>query len=138
VSKDKNARSVYHFERILDRLCPETVVLERFPPNVRRTTRVVALQKAIRASALSRGIEVASFARGDVQSCFSEVGAATRLEIAAAVARQLPALGHRLPRRRGAWLPEDRWMALFNAAALVLTHYRLGADQLFQDLSSVK
>lgn len=137
VSKDKNARSLYHFERILDRLSPETLVLERFPPKVRRTKRVVALQKAIMAIALGRGIEVASFMRGDVQGCFSEVGARTRLEIAAAVARQIPALSHRLPRRRGAWLPEDRWMALFNAAALVLTHYRLGAAQLFEDLSSI-
>ena len=111
-------------------------MLERFPPNVRRTRRVVALQKAVVAAALSRGIEVTLFVRGDVQGCFSEVGARTRLEIAAAVARQIPALSHRLPRRRGAWMPENRWMALFNAAALVLTHYRLGAAQLFEDLSS--
>jgi len=94
------------------------------------------LQKAIIASALNRGIEVVHFARADVQHCFSEVGARTRLEIAAAVARQIPALAHRLPRRRGAWLPEDRWMALFSAAALVLTHYRLGAAQIFEDLSA--
>lgn len=137
VSKDKNQRSLYHFERILDRLEPETLVLEALLPNVRRTRRVVRLQKAIVATALYRGIDVAHLARGDVQASYADAGARTRSEIAAAVARQIPALGHRLPRKRGAWLPEDRWMAVFNAAALVMTHYRLDADRLFQDLSSV-
>lgn len=134
VSRDKNIRSLAHFERLLDRLAPETVVLEVIPGGVRRTPRVATLQKAFVAAAGDRAIELAAYARGEVRTTFASAGARTRQEIAVAVARQLPALSHRLPRKRGPWHSEDRRMALFNAAAVVMTHFHLGASRLYEDL----
>lgn len=135
VQADKNRRCLEHFERLLTRLEPEAVVLEAFPENVRRTARIVTLQRAFVASALSRGIETAMHPHGEVQAMFSPVGARSRQEIALAVARQVPGLGHRLPRKRRAWHCEDRRMALFNAAALVITHFQLDANRLLKELN---
>ena len=63
------------------------------------------------------------------------MGARTRDEIAAAVVRHVDAFRHRLPRARRIWTSEDKRMALFSAAALVLTHYQLGGNGLFETLS---
>ncbi len=85
--------------------------------------------------AMDRGIEVAIYAKGEVQACFASVGARTRHEIAEAVVRHIDAFRYKLPNKRKAWQGEDRRMSLFAAAALVITHYRLGASRLFDDLS---
>lgn len=135
VQSDKNRRCLDHFERLLTRLEPEAVVMEAFPENVRRTARVVTLQRAMVASAISRGIETATHPHGEVQAMFAAVGARSRQEIAVAVARQIPGLNHRLPRKRRAWECEDRRMALFNAAALVITHFQLDASRLLKELN---
>lgn len=134
VPKDKNARCLRHFEQLLDHLVPEMLVLERPSAKVRRTTRIIALQRAFAATALARGVETSEYGRGDVQAIFASVGARTRQEIAVAVAREIPALGHRLPRKRAAWDGEDRRMALFNAAALAITHFQLDANRLLKEL----
>lgn len=135
VHSDKNRRCLEHFERLLTQLEPEAIVLEAFPENARRTTRIVSLQRAMAASALSRGIETSMHPHGDVQAMFAAVGSRTRREIAVAVARQMPGLGHKLPRKRRAWQCEDRRMALFNAAALVITHFQLDANRLLKELT---
>ena len=70
------------------------------------------------------GIEFAIYTRRDVARCFTTVGAGTCYEIAESIARHVPALAPRLPKKRRSWTTEDRRMALFNAAALVFTHFR--------------
>lgn len=136
VQNDKNRRCLAHFERLLARLEPEALILEAFPETTRRTARIVTLQRAMSASAFSRGVEATMYPRGDVQAMFAPVGARSRQDIAVAVARQVPALSHRLPRKRGAWHCEDRRMALFNAAALVITHFQLDANRLLRELDT--
>ena len=84
--------------------------------------------------AADRGVEVAIYARGEVQACFASVGARTRREIAEAVVRHIDAFRHRLPNKRRPWEGEDRRMAIFAAAALVLTHYQLGSSRLLDSL----
>ena len=74
------------------------------------------------------------YSRADIKGAFRTVGATTRQEIAQAVARQVEAFRHRLPSPRKPRESVDRRMAMFNAGALVLTHYRLGAASLFDDL----
>jgi hypothetical protein len=134
VAREKNARCLRRLERLFDRLSPEVLVVEAVPGAPRRSGRVIALQRAMLAAAQARGVETARLSRDEIRAHFSAAGVRTRQEIADAVARQLPALGHRLPRRRLAWNPEDRRMALFHAAALVLTHYHNGATALLDDL----
>jgi hypothetical protein len=84
--------------------------------------------------AADRGVEVAIYAKGEVQACFANVGARTRREIAEAVVRHVEAFRPKLPEKRRTWESEDRRMAIFAAAALVLTHYQLGASRLLDGL----
>lgn len=133
--RDKNAACLEKVETLLERFHPETVVLESFDrPYSLRPVRTARLCRAIAALAADRGVEVAIYTRADVAACFLDVGARTRDEIAQAVARHVDALRDRLPKRRKPWHAEDPRMALFSAAALVLTHYRLGASSLFDEL----
>lgn len=132
---DKNAVCLRKLERLLDRLRPETIVLEAYrPPHARRSMRVQRLCEALVASGIERRIEVAIYTHADIRACFATVGARTRQEIAEAVARQLEPLRPKLPVGRKPWDGPSRRMGLFSAAALALTHYRLGASTLFEGL----
>ncbi|HEV7227765.1 hypothetical protein [Brevundimonas sp.] len=133
--RDKNAECLAKIEALIERLSPETLVLEAFDRrySVRRD-RVARLSRAIIALATSRGVEVAIYTRADVTASFADAGARTRYEIAQTVARHVPAFDQKLPKRRKAWHAEDPRMAAFSAGALVLTHYRLGASSLLDQL----
>ena len=129
------AGSLAALEKLLSRLLPEVLLLEAFErPAAKRTTPTERLSRAMARLAAKRGVTVEVYSRGDVRACFAPVGARSRDQIAAAVASYLPALRHRLPKPRRPWEGEDRRMALFSAAALALTHYQAGADQVFDDL----
>lgn len=133
---DKNAVCLRALEKLLNRLQPETLVLEASGRRSSvRSARIDRLCQAATALAADRGADVAVYTRGDIQSCFRTVGARSRQEIAEAVVRHVDALRHRLPSKRRPWDPEDRRMSLFCAAALVLTHYRFSAMLLLDDLS---
>lgn len=135
--RDKNAVCLAKIEVLLERLTPETLVLEAYErPSAARADRLTRLCRAVSALAADRGAEVAVYTRADIAACFLDVGARTRDEIALAVVRHVDAFRHRLPKRRKPWQAEDARMALFSAAALVLTHYRLGASSLFDTLLS--
>jgi Holliday junction resolvasome RuvABC endonuclease subunit len=134
---DKNAISIRAVEAILDRLTPETLVLEAFEKQQSsRSDRIARLCRAIVGLASSRGIYVEIYERADIQACFRTVGATTRQEIAEAVARQVTVFHHTVPRKRQLWDSEDKRMALFSAAALVLTHYHAGMNELFEGMQS--
>jgi Holliday junction resolvasome RuvABC endonuclease subunit len=129
------ARSLAALEKLLARLMPEVLMLEASErTGAKRTTSTERLSHAMAKLASERGVTVESYTRGDVRACFAAVGARTRDQIAAAVASYLPVLRPRLPKPRRQWEGEDRRMALFCAAALALTHYQAGADQVFNDL----
>lgn len=135
VRRDKNQTCMLRIEELLNRLMPETIVLETFEKrNSRRTDRIAKLCRGIAALGADRGIDVLAYSCCDIETCFATLGARTRHEIAEAVARHLPALADRLPAKRPVWKSEDRRMALFNAAALVLARFRYGAQNLFVEL----
>lgn len=132
---DKNAVCLRKLDLMLERFTPEALLLEATGKGSSfRSERIARLYQAVATMAASRGINVHVYPLGDVKACFASVGARTRQEIAEAVARHIDAFGHRLPKARKPWQSEDRRMALFCAAALVLTHYQLGASRLFDDL----
>lgn len=133
---DKNIVCLRKIEIMLDRFSPETLLLEAFGKGSSlRSDRISRLYRAIISLATSRSVNVAIYSRADIKAAFRTVGASTRHEIATAVAQHVDAFRHRLPPPRRAWESEDRRMALFNAGALVLTHFRLKAGGLFNDLS---
>lgn len=133
---DKNDQCLRRIDEMLTRFAPETFVLEAFEaPEAARSERVVRLCRAITCLAADRGVAMVVYPRSAIRSCFSQVGARSRDEIAAAVVRHIDAFRHRLPRPRRAWESEDPRMALFSAAAVVLTHHQLGATSLFEGLN---
>jgi hypothetical protein len=132
---DKNLVCLRRLDLMLERFAPEVLLLEAYGKGSScRSERIARLYKATVSLAMSQGVDVQIYSLGDVKACFASVGARTRQEIAEGVSRLVPALGHRLPKARKPWQSEDRRMALFSAAALVLTHYQLGASRLFDDL----
>lgn len=123
---DKNAVCLRRFERLLTRHAPEVVVLEAYDRGgARRAGRIAALCAAFRRTADDQGAESLVYTRADIREAFAETGARTRRQIAEAVARHVEVFRHRLPGPRRPWESEDAREALFAAAAVVLTHYRL-------------
>jgi len=135
VAIDKNAGCLKRIEILLDRFLPETLVLEAFEHRqTARRERITKLCRGIVAMANGRGIDVSIFSRDDVRATFAEVGARSRQEIAEAVGRQVDLLRRLVPKKRRAWESEAHVMAVFNAAAVALTHYRLSCHSLLDDL----
>ena len=128
VTTDKNANCLRRAERLFDRLSPETLVLEAAEPtNSRRVGRITKLTRALTALAESKGVEVSTYSFPVVQSCFAHIGATDRREIAEAIARQFDVLQRRLPKKRRAWDTEREALAIYSAAALILTRLQCGA-----------
>jgi len=128
---EKNLRCVEYFERLVDRLQPELIIMEGPSPRVFRSKRVLELHRLLTSSALLRRIEVRTYRRPQVHSVFATMGAQSLQDIAEVVVGRLPDLELRLPRRRSTWSCEDRRMGRFFAAALVLTHFHLdGLDAI--------
>lgn len=121
---NKNARILAGLEKILTRLSVETIVIEAFgKENSQRSSRMSSLGQAILALAAVHGAEVAVYSFRDVRACYAHVGARSRHDIAEAIARQLDAISHLVPKRRKPWHGERARMSLFSAAALANTHY---------------
>jgi len=132
---DKNSKCLAYIEKLVARYEPEAIVLEAFEKRrSARADRIAHLGRAITAFAADRGIEVAIFSRGEVKTCFASVGAVSRQQIAEAISRSLPALAHRIPKPRRPWESDNPRMALFSAAALVLTYYQYRASQFLGDI----
>lgn len=132
---DKNERCLRKVERLLQRLTPETLVLEAFEKqNSLRRSRVTKLGFAIVALAAAQGTDVTIYSFSEVRACFAHMGARTRWDIAAILARQFGAFNRMLPRKRKAWEQEQRRMPLFNAAALAVASYQFGAVKLLETL----
>jgi len=125
--KDKNATCLKRLDGMLHRFAPEVLVLEAYDrQSSRRARRIARLGASVRRAADLRGVEIVVYQRAQVREAFAETGAKTRREIAEAVARHLDAFRHRLPPPRKPWDSEDAREALFAAAAVVLTHHRMG------------
>jgi hypothetical protein len=131
---DKNAKCLAKLDKLLRRFEPAVLVLEMFKDGPRRRTwRVRKLCRDMVKLAAERGVHVEIYGRDEVAAGFSQFGVGTREGIATAVAFMIEGFEHRLPPPRRAWMSEDPRMALFNAAALALTHYRLQSDLVLRD-----
>jgi len=126
----KNACIVESVSKLVTHYRPRTLVMEN-PADARprRSHRVLRLYRALVHLAETESVDVKLYTRCLVRQCFFAVGAATKLEIARAVARQIPALEHRLPPIRKAWMSEDARQSLFDAAALGMTYYSYDGNE---------
>jgi len=120
----KNARTLEGVRAIIERYQPNTLVLEDCTSkSVRRSPRIRALALALAHLAAANHMEVHKVDRSMIRNAFATVGARTKYEIAQAIAREIPALSHRLPPLRKVWMSENPRQSLFDAAALAATYY---------------
>lgn len=122
----KNLKCLSTIVQIIDVTNPDVIVIEDCSvTGSRRSARIRRLYLAILQLGGTRSLEVSAISRATVRACFSRFGAATKHEIAQAIAKNLPAFEHRLPPLRKPWMSEDPRMSLFDAVALILAFYHL-------------
>jgi hypothetical protein len=95
----------------------------------RRSKRVRQLMDRLAEEAKKRGIEVARYSRAELLAEFGKRGGRSKDDIAAVVAELVPELAPRLPPRRRIWESQHHSMAIFEAAALALTHFAIGSAE---------
>ena len=133
---NKNSACLREIDRLLAEYDPQVMLLEAFGKGTSlRSERIARLYRSIINLTKAAGIETSVYSRADIQSVFKAVGSGTRQDIAEAVAMHIDTINHQIPKPRKAWQSEDRRMALFCAAALVLTHFHFGMSGLFDDLA---
>ncbi|HWH60026.1 MAG TPA: hypothetical protein VN682_20530 [Terriglobales bacterium] len=99
------------------------LVLEEYSGRgIRRGVRVQHLCGDIIKRAKSAGIPTYVYSKSDIQTCFFPKGGRDRYAIAKTIAKRVPGFALRLPPRRRLWVSEDSRLALFDAAAIALTH----------------
>lgn len=131
----RRERCIDHADRLLGQYRPGVVVFPVTDPNeTRRHPRAHDVSIALQRIAKDRDVEVVIYSHEEVLRTFSSEGAITRAEIAAAVAGRLPALALRLPKPRRFDDGEAKSLAMYDAAALVLTYYENGATALLDEL----
>lgn len=111
------------FADLIARYEPDVLVLEDIRSETRRSAWAREFLKLIRLHAGRRGLLVRSFTRRRVQNTFREADAVTRHQIATRIADRFPILRLHLPPRRRTWMPEDRRMAIFDAASFGFTYF---------------
>lgn len=118
---------VAEVKKMIDRYRPEVLVIEDTSvKGSRRTPRIRRMYRKLMHLAQVEYVDLCRFSRAEVRGTFVAVGASTKYEIAKAIAAQVPAFAHRVPRPRKAWEGPDRREHLFDAAALGLTFYARG------------
>jgi hypothetical protein len=122
--KHRIAKTLDALKNLIDRYRPEAIVIEDTNDRkLRPSSRIRKLYRTLVHLASTEYVEVYRFPNEAVKRYFRSVGASTKFEIAKAIARQIPAFGHRLPSYRKAWMNVDPRQSLFDAAALGLVFY---------------
>jgi hypothetical protein len=122
--KRKSNRTLEEIKKLIDRYRPEVLVIEDTTNGgSRRTSRIRKLYRMLVHFAEAEYLDLYRCSKKEVKTCFASVGAGTKYEIAKAIATQIPAFAHRIPRFRKPWMSEDPRQSLFDAAALGLTYF---------------
>jgi hypothetical protein len=121
---EKNRNCVAAVEHLIAAHDPHAIVFEDTDEaGGRRSARVKHLLRSIEKLADRVNCDTYSYPWQVVFEVFQGGKPHTRHDLAAMVAVILPAIRKRLPPKRKAWLPMDPRQALFDAAALSITHY---------------
>lgn len=124
IGKDRNARSLEIVSGLIASLRPDTLVIEDCETvDSRRSRRVRRLYALIATLAETENVTLVRYSRAHMRETFEETGAITRHQVAQAIATYIPAFAHRMPKVRALWQSEDHRLAIFDAAALALTHF---------------
>lgn len=119
--KDKNFLSLHGMKVLIERYGPDVVVIEdTTTKDSRRHERIRILYRLLALHAKTKRIPLRRFTQAAMHEHF---GVHTKYAMAEAVAREIPVLAPRLPRKRKAWMSEDARQSLFDAAALALVYF---------------
>ena len=121
---DKNQRIRSKVEAMVRDIPPSAVVIENwFHESCRRSQRVRLLLYELAVVAHRGGATAMVYSCRQIRQTFGECGK-TKDSVARIIAETLPALKPWLPPKRRIWESEHYSMAIFDAVALALTHYR--------------
>jgi hypothetical protein len=129
--KRKDSKTLAEIKKIVDRYRPDVLVIE--DTDSRRTPRIRKVYRMLVHFAEAEYVDLHRCAKAEVKACFATVGAVTKYEIAKAIATQIPAFAHRLPRFRKPWTSPDQRQNLFDAAALGITYFARGIPSCYAD-----
>jgi hypothetical protein len=121
----KNKQCLRRISSLFGQYEPSVLVLQdASATGTHRARRIRSLHDAITVLADTQGIPVFSYSRDATRRTFAPLGGTTKQLIAEAVGKLVPAFGNFIPPARKIWKNEHGRMALFDAAALVVTYYR--------------
>jgi len=122
--KTKRGDTLEQIKQIIEEYRPITLVIEDAEEKrSRRSLRVRKIYRELTRYAEAEFVEVVAYSKENIKRCFASIGVTTKHNIASAIAREIPVFINQLPPERKCWMPEDRKQALFDAAALAMTHY---------------
>ena len=120
----KNRNCLAAIERLVVRFDPHAIVFEDTDEmGGKRSLRVKHLYRDIERLADRANLDTYVYPWQVAFGVFRDGKPKTRHDIAVMIAVILPSLKKRLPPKRKPWLPMDPRQALFDAAALGITHY---------------
>jgi len=125
-------------EKLVRKFQPEVIVLRRLPAGSSRDTPAArAAIKSIRSKARALAVPVAFVEKHLIGETFRRHGKPTKYNIALLLATCFPALAWYVPRKRKPWMPEDRRMQYFDAAAAGMAYFAsVGNAEVVQQLLS--
>ena len=109
---------------LLDYCKPDIVLLLDYKAR-KISNRQKAIIDDIVQLARADNLNLISYSRSQIKQVFSSFNAKTKYEIAMVILNWYPMLKDRAPHKRLAWMAEHYQMGVFDAFALMLTHYYL-------------
>lgn len=123
--KRRNTTCIRRIGILLKRYAPDVVILRGgYDLLVKRGRRLNRLVGAIEQLVAKTGISSIQLTRAQIKGAFVHLRPPTRYAIVNSIARYIPDFQSYVPPVRKIWQREDRWMGLFDAAALAFTFYR--------------
>jgi hypothetical protein len=111
-------------EKLVTKFQSDVIVLRKVPAGSKRDNPAVrAVITSIRTKARCLSIPVVSIEKRSIDQTFQGYCKPTKYQIALLLSACYPALRWYTPRKRKIWMPEDRRMQYFDAAALGLTYF---------------
>ena len=116
-------------EKLVRKFQPQVIVLRKVPSGSRRDNPAVqAAIKSIRSQASRLSVPVVSIEKRLIDQIFRPHCKPTKHQIALLLSSYFPALRWYMHRKRKIWMPEDRRMQYFDAAALGLAYFASEED----------
>ena len=116
-------------EKLMRKFQPQVIVLRKVPEGSKRDNPAVqATIKTIRSEARRLSVPLVSIEKRLIDQTFRPHCKPTKYQIAQLLSVCFPSLRWYMPSQRKIWMPEDRRMQYFDAAALGLAYFTSEED----------